>query len=97
MAQRRHFNQNRRKPPSRGSNLPPAAVLTPLPRSNPKQYRAAFVLMENDKKQTFQYQNGAWIEFERSIADCRVDCQVKQLSQKVNNMTRYEIRPELTS
>lgn len=97
MAQRRHFNQNRRKHPSRGSNLPPTAAPTPLPRSTPKRYGTAFVLMENDQKQAFQYQNGAWVEFERSIADCRVDCQVKQLSQKVNNMTRYEIRPELAS
>jgi hypothetical protein len=94
MAQRRHFDHNRRKHPVRGAS-PPSAMPAPLPRSTPKQYGPAFVLMENDKKQTFQYQNGAWTEFDRSIADLRGDCLVKQLAQKVNNMTRYEIRPEV--
>lgn len=67
----------------------------PLPRSVPKQYGPPFVLMENDKKQTFVYQNGAWVEYGRTIAECRGDCQVKALAQKVNNMTRYEICAEI--
>jgi hypothetical protein len=95
MAQRRPFDHQRRKPSGRGS-LPAAhAMPAPLPRSVPKQYGVAFVLMENERKQTFLYQNGAWVEFDRTIAECRVDCLVKQLSQKVNNMTRYEIRREV--
>lgn len=96
MAQRRNFDHKRRKPSGGGNPAPaPRAVPMPLPRSVPKQYGPAFVLMENERKQTFQYQNGAWVAFERSIAECRADCLVKQLSQKVNNMIRYEIRPEI--
>lgn len=60
--------------------------------TTPKQYGKPFVLLEDDRKQTFQFQAGAWVPYERSIAECRVDCDVKQLAQKVNNMTRYEVR-----
>lgn len=61
-------------------------------KSVPKQYGKPFVLLEDELKQTFHFQAGAWIPYERSIAQCRVDCDVKQLAQKVNNMTRYEVR-----
>jgi hypothetical protein len=31
------------------------------------------------------------VRHSRSIAECREDCQVKELAQKINGMTRYEI------
>jgi hypothetical protein len=95
MPQRRPFNQNRGKNSGRRPAPLPIEPPKPLPRSVPKQYGPPFVIMENDRKQTFLYQAGAWVEYERTIAECRVDCTVKQLAQKVNNMTRYEIRQEL--
>jgi len=61
-----------------------------------KQYGPPFVLLEDGTKKTFEYQSGSWVEYGRSIADCRIDCQVKELAQKVNRMTRYEVRLPLT-
>lgn len=58
----------------------------------PVAYGAPFVLLEDAQKQTFEYVGGSWQPYARSIAECKVDSQVKQLSQKVNNMTRYEVR-----
>ena len=50
------------------------------------------MLMEDESKNTFEYSKGAWVPYSRSIAECRTDSQVTKLAQKVNNMTRYEIR-----
>lgn len=94
MPQRRPFNQTRRKN-SRGSAPPPREVPKMLVRSGPKQYGPPFILLEDDQKQTFEFTAGAWVGYHRSIAECRLDCQVTELAQKVNKMTRYEIRPEL--
>jgi hypothetical protein len=60
-----------------------------------KQYGEPFILMEDASKNTFEYLRGAWIPHDRAIADYRVDCQIKELAQKVNRMTRYEIRSPL--
>jgi hypothetical protein len=72
-------------------NVDPAS----RPSFAPKQYGKPFIVMENAAKQTFHFAGGAWVPYDRSIADCRLDCDVKQLAQKVNNMTRYEVRPPL--
>jgi len=55
-------------------------------------YGKAFILMEDLQKNTFEYVKGAWVPHAMTIAECRVDCQVKELPQKVNGMTRYEVR-----
>jgi hypothetical protein len=55
-------------------------------------YGKPFVVMEDEAKKTFVYKAGSWVEFEFSIAECRQSCQVKQLAQKVNRMTRFEVR-----
>jgi hypothetical protein len=55
-------------------------------------YGKAFIVLEDAQKQTFVYKSGAWSAFSMSIAECRQDCQVKELPQKVNQMTRYEVR-----
>lgn len=94
MAGRRPFqNRGRQKSAPRQFEPPPA---TPRPvKQPPRVYGAPFVLMEDDRKSTFAFVGGAWVPYERTIAECRVDCQVTALAQKVNNMTRYEIRPQL--
>ena len=58
----------------------------------PIEYGKAFIVMEDEQRNTFVYKAGAWIPHSMSIAECRQDCQVKELPQKVNRMTRYEIR-----
>jgi hypothetical protein len=97
MAQRNRF-QNRR--PAR-----PAATAAPV-RNQAAEVLAAqqrvktvygepFILLEDANKNTFEYRGGAWVAHSKSIKECRVDCQVKELSQKLNRMTRYEIRSPL--
>ena len=58
----------------------------------PVQYGAPFIVLEDSDKKTFEYANGAWTPYAMSIAECKKSCQVKELPQKVNNKTRYEIR-----
>jgi hypothetical protein len=55
-------------------------------------YGKAFIVLEDEQKNTFIYKAGAWIPHSASIAECRQTCQVKQLPQRVNRMIRYEIR-----
>lgn len=79
--------------PRRSQQVPePVARPTKLP---PPVYGAAFIILEDAQKNTFEYVGGNWQPFGRSIADCRLDCQVTQLAQKVNNMTRYEVRAQV--
>ena len=93
MAQRNRFANKRQK--SRAPT-PPTVVrqFTPavMERKPPTEYGKPFVLMEDEQKNTFAYKAGAWIPHAMSIAECRQNCQVKELPQKVNRMTRYEIR-----
>jgi hypothetical protein len=58
----------------------------------PVQYGKPFVLLEDAEMKTFEFVAGAWIPYGLTIAQCRRDCLVKELSQKVNGKTRYEIR-----
>jgi hypothetical protein len=52
------------------------------------------VLLEDDAKQTFEFVGGAWVPYSLSIAECRAGGEVTQLAQKVNKMTRYQVRLE---
>lgn len=64
----------------------------PIGRQTPVIYGKAFIVLEDQQKNTFIYKAGAWVPHSASIAECRQTCQVKQLPQSVNRMTRYEIR-----
>jgi hypothetical protein len=89
--------QQQRNKPGRGydPNSPTRSLRRP---PDPSERQAAvaygkpFILLEDDAKKTFVFKGGNWVEFEASIAECRQSCQVKQLAQKVNRMTRYEVR-----
>jgi hypothetical protein len=74
--------------PTRSLQRPPE----PAERQAAVVYGKPFVVMEDEAKKTFVFKAGSWVEFEFSIAECRQSCQVKQLAQKVNRMTRYEVR-----
>lgn len=91
MARPNSFNNARQNRQARS----PIVVNTDVsarPKFIPKQYGKPYVVMEDDRKQTFIFDGGSWVAYDRSIAQCRADqCQVKQLAQRVNNMTRYEV------
>lgn len=87
---RQHKNLGR---PSTPINL--AEVLKPRILEPKKQYGRPFILMEDANLNTFHYVSGSWVPHDKRIAECRVDCQVTALPQKVNNMTRYEVRPPI--
>jgi hypothetical protein len=92
MARRQHFHSRRPKSPSpRRESIVREAPVARVPKP-PVQYGAPFIVLEDTSKNTFEYANGAWVPFAMSIAQCKQSCQVKELPQKVNNKTRYEVR-----
>ncbi|MGC3968487.1 MAG: hypothetical protein QM775_14250 [Pirellulales bacterium] len=93
----RRPSQNRGRPqkPAARYSPPPPPVQRPAPQPKPV-YGPPFILLEDERKNTFEFVGGAWVPYARTIAECRLDCQVKELSQKVNKMTRYEVRPAIS-
>src|SRR5437870_1621454 len=98
MVKRNRSSNNRGRPVVRKAPARPAETRIPLERyedrqpSVPKRYGPPFVLLEDANKNTFEYQGGTWIPHSKKIAECQLDCLVKELPQKVNKMTRYEVR-----
>ncbi len=93
MGQRNHHHQNNR-PKKRATAHREAIVREPIVVAEKKpqvKYGKPFILLEDSQKATFIYQGGQWTRHALSIAECRLDCQVKALPQKINGMTRYEI------
>lgn len=68
------------------------ASIAPVERVAPTVYGKAFIVAEDSTKKTFVFQAGAWTPYTSTIAECRQTCLVKELPQKLNNMTRYEVR-----
>lgn len=96
MAQRNRSNHKRTKRAEsvRRDRQQPAAPYQPKPKVT---YGKPIIILEDIQRNTFEFDGGAWVAFERSIADCRRDCLVKELPQKINQMTRYEVRRPLES
>lgn len=89
---RSHGNRRPKSKPRRGGAPAPPPLEIPQPKPR-VEYGKPFTLLENESKTTFEYKTGAWVPYEMTIAECRLqNCQVKQLPQKVNSMTRYEVR-----
>ncbi|REK06827.1 MAG: hypothetical protein DWQ37_22580 [Planctomycetota bacterium] len=87
---RPHHNNRRRK--GRGGAPPPPPIVIP-PSKPPIEYGDPVTLLEDRSKATFEFKSGTWVPFDMSIAECRRnDCEVKELPQKVKQMTRYEVR-----
>ena len=93
----RYSNTKKKQQPRRAPALSP--VMAPAIREHkpPKQYGKAFILLEDGNKNTFEFRGGAWVAYGRTIAECRLDCQVTELSQRVNQMIRYEVRTQLAA
>ena len=93
MAKKNRYGYKPQKP--RSSNAPetsPVATAEMRVKKVDVEYGKPFILLEDIDKNTFEYKGGAWVSHARTIAECRIDCQIKELPQKVNKMTRYEVR-----
>src|SRR5262245_60836258 len=90
MAQKNRSNGKRQN--SRSAAPPPLRTALISEKKAPVVYGKPFILMEDESRNTFVFSGGAWKPYEMSIAECRAEYQVKELPQKVNRMTRYEIR-----
>src|SRR5262245_2682409 len=97
MAQKHRNNQNKRRfgpqvPQSTqgrgGLAYPPDYIGKPAP----SVYGKAFIVLEDQQKNTFVFSGGAWTPHDATIAECRERGQVKELPQRLNKMTRYEVR-----
>jgi hypothetical protein len=97
MGQRRHHQSKRSKPRAAPSSAPARPPVPTFERKPPVRYGKPFILLEDAQKSTFIYNGGQWIRHTKSIAECRLDCQVTELAQKINDMTRYEICAPLSS
>jgi hypothetical protein len=96
MPQKRRYQQpNKRQAASRPASDTRRSMLVPLvpiERVAPTVYGKPFIVAEDAAKNTFIFQTSAWVPYHESIADARLTCLVKELPQKLNNMTRYEVR-----
>jgi hypothetical protein len=97
MAHQNRFNNNRKRPPhaDRVAAAERPAFFIP-PAKQPTAYGKAFIILEDAKKQTFEYRSGAWVPYSMTIAQCRAEGEVKELAQKMNKMTRFEVRLPLS-
>jgi hypothetical protein len=92
MGQRRQHHKHRRAERRTSAPAPAARpARTAFEIKPPVTYGKPFTLLEDTEKVAFIYSAGQWVRFEKSIAECRVDCLVKELPQKINGMTRYEV------
>jgi len=91
VAQKHRFNNKRNRrmdsPRTDRRDAPPAYVPKP-----PVTYGKPLMILEDVTRHTFEFKGGSWVPFTMTIAECRKDCLVKELPQKINSMTRYEIR-----
>lgn len=97
MAKKRHHHHsgkpNKPRTTEHSRNIrEPVQILAPKPKP---EYGQPFILLEDEAKNTFAYQAGKWVPHPDTIAECRIECQVKELGQKINRMTRYEVRRPL--
>jgi hypothetical protein len=95
MAKNRPKHSNQRARTARSASSDTRSLRRPpelVQRTAPVVYGKAFIVLEDATKNTFVFKGGAWVAHTASIAECRQSCQVKELPQRVNRMTRYEVR-----
>jgi hypothetical protein len=96
MAHKNRHGSKRPKPHTAAHAAAFRAPPAPPEKKVPVVYGKPFVVLEDTQKGTFVYQGGQWIPHTRTIAECRKDSQVKELAQKINGMTRYEVCSSVT-
>jgi hypothetical protein len=95
MARNRLGHRNKRRRTGKSASSATPSLRTPPERTQPPApvvYGKAFVVLEDEAKNTFVFKGGVWVPYTASIAECRASCKVKQLPQRVNKMIRYEVR-----
>jgi hypothetical protein len=92
MGQRkRHHHHQSKRQSSRAAPPPVRVAPVAYERKPPVVYGKPFILLEDSAKATFIFNGGQWVQHTKTIAECRQDSQVKELPQKINGMTRYEV------
>ncbi len=95
---KRRYHQNKKSKPrafsAAAAERPPVRTFDRKP---PVRYGKPFILLEDAQKSTFVYAGTQWVRHTKTIAECRLDCRVKELAQKINGMTRYEVCPPINS
>lgn len=90
MAQKHRFHNNRNRrsdsPADRRPSPPPYEPPVPVELGKP------FMVLEDAQRSVFEFKGGQWVRFGMSIAEIRRVGEVKQMPQKINAMTRYEVR-----
>ncbi|HEY1599930.1 MAG TPA: hypothetical protein VGG64_10030 [Pirellulales bacterium] len=94
MGKKRRYNDKRHSPRPIAPAPAPAErrAAAAIERKAKTEYDKPFILLENADKDTFMFKAGQWARHSMSIAEYRENSLVKELAQKVNGMTRYEIR-----
>jgi hypothetical protein len=95
MARNNRFSNIRQKSRARTAQATTREAPPVIEKKPPTVYGKPFILMEDENRNTFDYKGGKWIPHAMTIAECRLTCLVKELPQKVKNMTRYEIQSPL--
>ena len=99
MSKKSHYSGKKTKHNLSGSSSSRTAVVREVPVYEPKEpvdYGAPFIVMEDADKNTFSYNGSAWVQHRMTMAECRLQCQVKLLPQKVNGKLRYEVREPIS-
>ncbi len=91
----RRGNQNRPYRSGRGGARLPPPPPSPMPRSVPKQYGAPYVPARKQNQTDLHLSGGRVGRVRPHHRRVPHRLPVKVLAQKVNDMTRYEIRPKL--
>ncbi len=94
---RKHFDKRPAARPYTPAASAPERQAPAERRRTPVQYDKPLILLEDANKDTFEFKVGQWAPHGMTIAQCRENCLVKQLPQKVNGMTRYEVRYPMSS
>jgi hypothetical protein len=93
MAPQNRFRPKKQKKRSKSTPYTPAAAPSKLPEPiRSVVFGKAFIVMEDREKNTFVFNGSGWVPHSMSMAECRATCQVKELPQKLNDKTRYEVR-----
>lgn len=97
MAHQNRFRNARKKPAHAHRSAPAERTAFEIPAPKPpKVFGKSFTLLEDAQKNAFEYRSGAWVPYALTIAQCREAGEVQELPQKINKMTRYEVRLPLS-
>jgi len=84
--------KNIRNNPSGGGRVAVVRELPVYQLKEPVEYGKMFIVMEDGDRNTFSYNGSSWVPHSMTMQECRAECQVKELPQKVNGKIRYEVR-----